>query len=67
MKKIVKIGKISGSYGVDQVKISQETRGRWAGRFFTRGAGFAGRVAYSTLDRAMASVEAHAQFAGWEA
>lgn len=37
------------------------------GSFRTVGAGYAGRVRFRTVDRAMGSVEAHAQFAGWAA
>ena len=65
-RKIVKLGKIDGSYGAETVKIELLTRGKHAGRYVTRGAGFAGRIAYSTLERAMGSVQGHALFAGWE-
>lgn len=66
-RKVVAIGEIGGSYGADTVKVEMLKHGRHAGRFVTRGAGFAGRVAYSTIERAKASVEAHALFAGWAA
>lgn len=64
---VVAKGAIKGSYGTETVKVEQMKRGRWAGHFFTRGAGFAGRVAYQSIERAKRSVEAHALFAGWEA
>lgn len=66
-RKVVAVGTINGSYGADEVKVEQMTRGRFVGRFVTRGSGFAGRVAYSTVERAKASVEAHRMFAGWAA
>ncbi len=66
-RKVVAVGSIDGSYGADAVKVELLKRGRHAGRFVTRGAGYAGRVAYSTVERAKASVEAHAHFAGWAA
>lgn len=66
-RNIVATGKINGSYGPEAVKIEILKRGRHAGRFVTRGAGFAGRIAYTTIERAKASVESHAHFAGWEA
>lgn len=37
------------------------------GSFRTVGAGYAGRVRFSTPERAMKNVEAHAQFSGWAA
>lgn len=35
------------------------------GTYRTVGAGYAGRVRYSSEDRAASSVETHAQFTGW--
>lgn len=64
-RKVVAVGTIKGSFGDSAVKVEQLKRGRFAGRFVTRGGGFAGRVAYSTVERAMRSVEAHAHFVGW--
>ena len=66
-RKTLITGKINGCYGQDEVRVEQMTRGRHAGRFVCRGGGFAGRAAYSTIERAKASVEAHAHFAGWAA
>ena len=37
------------------------------GSYRTVGAGYAGRVRYSTVERASRNVEAHAQFSGWAA
>lgn len=64
-RKVVAIGAIKGSFGDSEVKVELLKRGRFAGRFVTRGGGFAGRVAYKTAERARQSVEAHALFAGW--
>ncbi len=64
-RKTILTGEIRSTYGNEPVKIEQLKRGRHAGRYVTRGAGFAGRIAYSSLDRAKASVEAHAHFDGW--
>ncbi|GGO94993.1 hypothetical protein [Stakelama pacifica] len=64
-RKIIATGEIAGTYGPDTVKIEQLKRGRHAGRFVTRGAGFAGRVAYASADTARRAVERHARFAGW--
>ena len=61
------VGLIDGTYGRETVRVERMKRGKWAGRYATRGAGFAGRVMYRTIERAKASVEAHALFAGWEA
>lgn len=66
-RKVVAVGTITGSYGPSEVKVELLKRGRFAGRYVTRGAGFAGRVAYPTVERAQQSVEAHALFAGWAA
>ena len=66
-RKVVAVGTINGSYGADVVKVELMTRGRFAGRFITRGSGFAGRVVYPTIERAKGSVEAHPMFAGWAA
>lgn len=66
-RKVVAVGEIDGSYGTDQVKVELLKRGRHAGRYVTRGGGYAGRVAYTTVERAKASVEGHARFVGWAA
>lgn len=66
-RKVVAVGTINGSYGADIVKVEQMKRGRFAGRFVTRGSGFAGRIVYATIERAKQSVEAHSHFAGWAA
>lgn len=66
-RKVVATGMIASTYGDEPVRVEMLKRGRHAGRFVTRGAGFAGRIAYTTIERAKASVESHAHFAGWEA
>jgi hypothetical protein len=66
-RKVINTGYIDGTYGRDEVRLEQLKRGRFAGRFVTRGGGYAGRVAYASMERAMRSVEADVRFAGWAA
>ena len=56
---------LAGTYGPEQVRVELLKRGGHAGRFVTRGAGYAGRVAHQTQQRAMRSGEAHALFQNW--
>ncbi|QVJ07668.1 hypothetical protein L7H23_01085 [Sphingopyxis sp. BSN-002] len=65
--KIIRTANIEGTYGTEQAVVSVQTTGRWKGRYFTRGAGYAGRVAYQTQERAERSIEAHRCFRGWAA
>lgn len=65
-RKLIDTGLINGSYGTDRVKLEKLVRGKHAGKFITRGAGFAGRIAYSSEERARGAVQSHAHFQGWE-
>lgn len=66
-RKVINTAYINGTYGRDEVRLELLKRGRFAGRYVTRGSGYAGRVAYASMRRAMQSVEADARFAGWAA
>ncbi|WP_088472609.1 hypothetical protein [Sphingopyxis witflariensis] len=65
--KVVRTATMEGSYGTEQAVVTVQTAGRWKGRFFTRGSGYAGRVAYATQERAERTVETNRMFRGWAA
>lgn len=63
MKKTVQTANLTGSYGgFDTVAVQETKRG-----FRTYGAGYAGRVYYRTVERAMRVVETDARFQAWKA
>ena len=65
--KTIKTGTIGGSFAPSEVKVQQLTSGRFKGRYIIRGAGFAGRVAYSTAEVPVRMAERHAHFISWNA
>ena len=65
--KTIRTAEMQGSYGTEQAVVTVQTAGRWKGRFFTRGYGYAGRVAYQSEEVAARSIEANRQFRGWAA
>jgi hypothetical protein len=66
-RKLIATATIADTYGDEFVKLELLTRGRHAGRYVTRGAGYAGRIAYASEDRARSSVASDRRFRGWSA
>lgn len=64
-RKVIAEITISGSYGNDTVRVEEMKRGRFAGRFVMRGAGYAGRVAYRSIETIRKIAERDVRFLNW--
>jgi hypothetical protein len=64
--KPVRIAIFKGSWGEERAIVSLRTSGRFKGHYCNRGAGFAGRIAYRSVEVASAQMERHALFVRWE-
>lgn len=65
--KTIRTANMEGSYGPEQTRVEQITRGRHKGRFVVRGYMYAGRIAYASADVAARTVENNRMFRGWAA
>ena len=64
--KPVRIGVFRGLWGEERATVSLRTSGPYKGCYANWGNGFAGRIAYRTLEAASAQMEHHACFLRWE-